>query len=350
MKYDKDKKDKNILIYPSCYTFAYIIEGRRKQGKLADINTPIEAVRIKAAKYHAMVLEGKDPFARSLNTSKTVQSFTESWFKYLEKTKKGKKRYENVFNSYIKPTFGQRDIATITNQEVFEWFYDIESESMANESLFILKKAFNIARAGEYTDKYPFKLVKKYTQKIRKHYLSQDDLVDVIKELNARYEIHRKKPAVDFIWMCILTGARSASEIGKAKWIHYKGDRLVLDEHKTDYTGEERTIYINPQAKKIIERQPKTNGPRSEYIFSIKTPYRMWVNIRKKLNLNHITLHDLRHSFASHCISYEKMTLKEVGDLLGHKSTQTTNRYAHLIEETTIDNINRMGKFHSKFF
>jgi len=39
-----------------------------------------------------------------------------------------------------------------------------------------------------------------------------------------------------------------------------------------------------------------------------------------------------------------------VGDLLGHKSTQTTNRYAHLLEETTIDNINKMGEFHSKFF
>ena len=76
----------------------------------------------------------------------------------------------------------------------------------------------------------------------------------------------------------------------------------------------------------------------------------MWKNIRAKFGLDHITLHDLRHSFASHCISYQKMTLKEVGDLLGHKSTQTTNRYAHLLEETTIDNINKMGEFHSKFF
>ena len=353
MKFERDKKDSNILIYPSCYTFAYIINGKRKQNKLADINTPIEAVRIKAAKHHALVLEGIDPFGKSNNKIMTVQTFADSWFKYLEKTKglKSRKSFENIYDNYLKKVFGSRDIKTITHQEVKDWFYDIDKQSMANKSLMVFKKVFNEAKASEYTEKYPFNLVKKYTESIRENYLTLDQLVEVIKELNSRYEIYRKRSSVDFIWACILTGARSASEIGNAKWSDFKGDRIVLNEHKTaNKTGDKRVIYLNAQAQKIIERQPRTNGKRSKYIFSIKTPYRMWKNIRAKFGLDHITLHDLRHSFASHCISYQKMTLKEVGDLLGHKSTQTTNRYAHLLEETTIDNINKMGEFHSKFF
>lgn len=43
-------------------------------------------------------------------------------------------------------------------------------------------------------------------------------------------------------------------------------------------------------------------------------------------------MHDLRHSFASAALS-AGLTLAQIGELLGHKSTQTTKRYAHLVEE-----------------
>ena len=147
MKFKRDNKDSNILIYPSCYTIAYIINGKRKQNKLADINTPIEAVRIKAAKYHALVLEGIDPFGKSNNKIMTVQTFADSWFKYLEKTKglKSRKSFENIYDNYLKKVFGTRDIKTITHQEVKDWFYDIDKQSMANKSLMVFKKVFNEA-------------------------------------------------------------------------------------------------------------------------------------------------------------------------------------------------------------
>ncbi|MEL7177759.1 MAG: tyrosine-type recombinase/integrase, partial [Pseudomonadota bacterium] len=45
-----------------------------------------------------------------------------------------------------------------------------------------------------------------------------------------------------------------------------------------------------------------------------------------------VRLHDLRHSFASAAIA-AGMTLAQIGELLGHTSTQTTARYAHLVEE-----------------
>jgi len=46
-----------------------------------------------------------------------------------------------------------------------------------------------------------------------------------------------------------------------------------------------------------------------------------------------LRIHDLRHSFASYALSAGH-TLGVVGQLLGHRSTQTTSRYAHLITET----------------
>lgn len=47
--------------------------------------------------------------------------------------------------------------------------------------------------------------------------------------------------------------------------------------------------------------------------------------------IGHARIHDLRHSFASWLLQ-AGIPLAEVGKLLGHMSTQTTERYAHLAE------------------
>jgi len=43
-------------------------------------------------------------------------------------------------------------------------------------------------------------------------------------------------------------------------------------------------------------------------------------------------LHDLRHSFASVAIR-EGISLVQIGRLLGHALTETTERYAHLADD-----------------
>jgi hypothetical protein len=46
-----------------------------------------------------------------------------------------------------------------------------------------------------------------------------------------------------------------------------------------------------------------------------------------------VRFHDLRHTFASHLVSGSwgpAWTLKELAEMMGHRSTRTTERYAHL--------------------
>lgn len=45
-----------------------------------------------------------------------------------------------------------------------------------------------------------------------------------------------------------------------------------------------------------------------------------------------LRVHDLRHTFASFALSGGQ-TLGVVGQLLGHRSAQTTTRYAHLVDD-----------------
>jgi integrase len=65
--------------------------------------------------------------------------------------------------------------------------------------------------------------------------------------------------------------------------------------------------------------------PRSD----LKKP---WAAVTKAAGLGGLRIHDLRHSFASVGAS-GGMGLPIVGKLLGHASTATTERYAHLDDD-----------------
>ena len=60
---------------------------------------------------------------------------------------------------------------------------------------------------------------------------------------------------------------------------------------------------------------------------------KLWLALCQEGRIEGLRIHDLRHSFASYALSAGQ-TLGVVGQLLGHRSTQTTSRYAHLITET----------------
>ncbi|WP_298288082.1 tyrosine-type recombinase/integrase, partial [Novosphingobium sp.] len=58
--------------------------------------------------------------------------------------------------------------------------------------------------------------------------------------------------------------------------------------------------------------------------------------------LNHVRLHDLRHSFASHAASMSE-TLPMIAKLIGHTSIAMTARYAHLDDTDVLEACERVG-------
>lgn len=52
--------------------------------------------------------------------------------------------------------------------------------------------------------------------------------------------------------------------------------------------------------------------------------------------------HDLRHTFASRLVM-TGVSLRTVGELLGHKGPSMTWRYAHLAPEHNVDAVNRLA-------
>ena len=68
---------------------------------------------------------------------------------------------------------------------------------------------------------------------------------------------------------------------------------------------------------------------RGTHLINLPKP---WRRVRRVSRLGDLRLHDLRHSFASFGVG-AGLSLPAIGGLLGHKSTQTTARYAHLAQQ-----------------
>jgi integrase len=65
------------------------------------------------------------------------------------------------------------------------------------------------------------------------------------------------------------------------------------------------------------------------------TIQKVWNRLRRKSNLGHVRIHDLRHQYASFLVNSGR-TLFEVQEILGHSSSKVTARYSHLSAATTL--------------
>jgi len=97
--------------------------------------------------------------------------------------------------------------------------------------------------------------------------------------------------------------------------------------------GDERRVPLNESAQTVLRDLPR----RSNWIFSTSTGNHVrqqgtWTAFKKacqRAKLENVTLHTLRHTFASHLVM-AGVDLTTVSKLLGHKDISTTMIYSHL--------------------
>ena len=138
--------------------------------------------------------------------------------------------------------------------------------------------------------------------------------------------------------MLILTGARKR-EVLDAKWADFDLERRIW-RIPTTKAGKARHVPLSDGALHLLSTMPReaecpwafANPDTGKPFISI---YCSWHSARTQAGLADVRMHDLRHSFASLLINSGR-TLYEVQHILGHTQVKTTQRYAHLSQDTLL--------------
>ncbi len=209
-----------------------------------------------------------------------------------------------------------------------------------------LHQVFSKAFEWEMVEQSPFErgkslMLKENNERVR--FLNEAEIQSLLE--------HSPGYLRNIITCAINTGMRRG-EILSLKWNQVRGDFIYLRKTKTK---NKREIPLNDEMivlLKKVKAQQNTKGKNvvgldgkpvdghnqaSDYVFIYKgKPVK---NIKKSFKtaldnagISDFRFHDLRHTFASQVIM-RGGDLKDVQELLGHKSMSMTLRYSHLSQE-----------------
>jgi integrase len=107
---------------------------------------------------------------------------------------------------------------------------------------------------------------------------------------------------------------------------------LVLDESKN---GEGRAVPIHPRISHL-----SAHFPLQEKKHTVQAAFHA---ARMRVGMRHINFHDLRHSAASEMVN-AGVPLYDVGKILGHRDTRSTQRYSHLTADRLMAAVIQIGR------
>ena len=250
---------------------------------------------------------------------------------------------ELIWRRHLLPEFGSTKVQAVQQRQVAEWFHraSMERPVRANRCLEVLSKAMNLAELWELRPQgsNPCARIQANTERKRRRYLSREELKRLLAALDAFAEAGVRWRFAQLIRLLMLTGCR-VREVMHARWDWLDEDAAVLivpaDQHKTGGDGNDRRIHLPPAAMFTL-RQLRLRS-NSEWIIAgdgdghLVGYWHLWQELLAKARITNLRVHDLRHSFASLGVT-AGLSLPQIGGLLGHASPQTTQRYAHLIDE-----------------
>lgn len=158
------------------------------------------------------------------------------------------------------------------------------------------------------------------------------------------------------VTIAVQTGMRK-SEILNLIWddIDFEGSLIFIRNSKN---GTRRSVYLSSESSVLLKNTESkkrkfaisTNlifpSTRHQWSREIRKPISIdssWKKALKSAGIKDFRFHDLRHTCASY-LAMSGASLKDISEILGHKSILMTERYVHLCESHTRSVLRKMNK------
>lgn len=293
---------------------------------------------------------------RSLSTGSSYQpglklsEFVQRWItKKVDVTNsiRTKEAYLCDLNNHILPLLGHKGIGHISEECAGELIGIMKDKGLGNRTcnkvLIVLKTVLNDAVKWKYIPQSPIHAYKELKVQERPDFFLSKLQIDQLLIASHSEEI-------EYLLIATLnTGMRLGEVLGLC-W-----DRVNLNEgylevtrtltrhglSETTKTNSKRTIYLNPVLHEVFKKLwHQQKNPQYVFVKPNGLPFdinhmvqREFKNVLIKAKLpTSIRFHDLRHTFASQFVMAGGK-IEVLQKLLGHKTIEMTQRYAHLAKE-----------------
>jgi integrase len=334
-----------------------------QHGAIGPDGMPLTADRARdeAAKQLGRVANGVDPARvkratlaehRAYGEAPTVSEFADI---YLErharplKKKRSVEEDERNLRLHIRPALGRLKVRDVTAADIAK-FHAGRSNTPTNANRCLSLLSHMLEKAAQWAERpagdNPCRHIGRYAERLRDRFLSSDELARLADALSkAETDMTEPPAAINAIRLLMLTGCR-VNEILSLRWDFIDDARGCF--RLPDSKSGAKAVPVGAPALRLLSTIPR----QAESTFVLPADrgsghfvgiQRVWQRIRKAAGLEEVRLHDLRHSYASVAVAGGD-SLFLVGKVLGHRQSQTTERYAHVKDDPLIAVADRTSK------
>jgi integrase len=317
--------------------------GVTRQMRLADArDVSLSQARQLADRARNQIAMGEDP-AEAKDQLRKVPTFAEfiehDFLPHIRSYKRSWACDVSLLNNHLLPVLGKQYLDAISRRDVQRLITSRREMGKApgtcDRILILARYIFTLALKWKVpgVKSNPAKEVDLLrVDNKRERFLNEDEVRRLYSAV-----LTSDNPMLKYIVpMLLLTGARKR-EVLDARWEDFDADNRLWRIPFTK-SGKPRTVPMSDGVMALLDTVPRVVGsvyvfPNPETCKPYVTIHNAWNTVRKRAGLREVRLHDLRHSFASILINSGR-SLYEVQHLLGHTQIKTTERYAHLQQDT----------------
>ena len=287
------------------------------------------------------------------NEEITLDGITSDYLKWAQDNKKSWYDDKSRYLNHIKPMLGDHSVSSLCVFDGERLKNKLKKQGKADATikhcLVLVRQIINKALLwGLWTGKNPFKgITIPVPDNKRNRFLSQDEAERLLQECRCRSQ------QLYEICLCSLHTGMRAGEIFNLTWNDLDFDKGTIF-IRNPKNNESRTTYMTDDAKVMFTNKPIGNF--SDFVFRTKTGQKL-KNISKAFSravdaigindniqgrTDKVVFHTLRHTFASWLVQ-DGQDLYLIQQLLGHKDSKMTQRYAHLAPDGLRKGIERIN-------
>ena len=284
-------------------------------------------------------------------------------------------KQRNYLNNYILPFMGAKRMCTEVTARLIEEYVTSRRQAglkatTANKELSCIKALFRFAERRRHVLMSPAKAVmlSRDDSDVHSRFLTYDECLRFVRTAGEPRPEHGIRPHQfnnwpEWIMLACHTGLRPGeqatlefSDVDLIRFLTIRR-KAHLRFHPKNY--QIRRIPLADPARTAIENLLHVKHPASDLVFHRADGSR-WGDIAASFDSlvdraglqrkapDNLTLHSLRHTFASWC-SLGGLSLRRLQAFLGHKSITTTERYSHLGNAGVHPAYGRLVKFLNDF-